>query len=263
MISMDEMRIFMTKLAYQGSTLGPLACSLWSKDEASSPTKNGMCEIYARINILGAIACDGPDEFSDLFAAETMNGLYTRMIICPGPSGWKWDFDWEPTTECRKPGVVDVPSSATKARAAWIEAGTDSQKKMRGRLGEIAMRVALISASANHDTTITEECMQAALRFAEWQELVKMVYCASPAQNDDAKITVAILAALKEEGGEMVRFRDLARKHNWARKFGSPAVTRVKWSLIKEELIHAELRIDPETDNPIPGEYTGRVCCNE
>jgi hypothetical protein len=245
----------MSKIGIQGSSLAPTLCTLWYQDRAGSADKTGLHEVYARLNILGALACKDRDEFSQLFGAETLAGLYSRIILAPGPSNWRWDQMWKPSGETRKPGVVEITRDVFTAKDAWRDERPDVK---RGRIGEMALRVAVISASANWDRTITPECLAAALRFAEWQEKVKMVYQASEALNLDATITGAILDALDEEGGELVKFRDLSRKKNWSRKYGATNVTRVKDALTRDGLIYAE-QVPDKNGEPIHGRYTGYV----
>ena len=159
---MDEARTLLSKLGIHGSALGPTLCQLWGKDQAASPIKSGMMEINARMSLLGALACQDRAEFAELFAAETMGGLYSRVIVAPGPTGWKWSARWRPQVVFRRPPTrpIHVPDSVYNTVEAWRDAAPE------GRICEIAYRVALISAAANHDAEITPECIQAALRFA-------------------------------------------------------------------------------------------------
>ena len=115
----------------------------------------------------------------------------------------------------------------------------------RNRLGEIVLRVALISASANRDKSITKECLAAAFKFGQWQETIKYNYRPSRAENKDAEIENAIIDAFKEQGiGKYVRFRELLHKKNWSRKYGSPNVTRVKRAMVDEGILDQQMEHD-------------------
>ena len=266
---MDEARTLFSKLGIHGSALAPTLCQLWGKDQAASPVKGGMMAINARLSLMGALACHDRDEFAEFFTAETTGGLYSRMVIAPGPNGWKWSAKWQPKVVFRRPSTkpIHVPDFVYNTVEDWRDSAPEGRK--RGRICEIVYRTALISASINGDTEITPACIAAAIAFGEWQERVKMVYAASFAKNDDAVITCAALDALaqaeeeNEEGTDnWVKWADLIRKHHWARKFGSSNVARVKRSLIEDKLIEAEpeIKIDDETGKPsLTGRFTGRV----
>ena len=155
-----------------------------------------------------------------------MGGLYSRCLICPGPAGWKWSSLWRPKVVLRRPKTrsVTVPDAIVHMAEDWRDA---EPAKKRGRLAEIALRVALITSSANHDDEVTAECMQAAIFFMEWQERIKSVYTASTAQNDDAKITCAARCngrsgSRGEEGdtARWVKWSGIARAKNWQRMGG-------------------------------------------
>jgi hypothetical protein len=115
------------------------------------------------------------------------------------------------------------------------------------------VRVAVITASCNGDSGITRECMEAALRFAEWQERVLKVY--QPATSDDKfdMFVAEVEAALREEqkgrpGDYYIRWRDLALKHHWYRTY-SRAITPMKKMLIQEELLMVHKTIEGEGEN--------------
>jgi hypothetical protein len=259
-IVMDEAGTLLNKMAIQGSSLSTALTHLWDEDEDASAIKGHKCDIYARLSMLGGLACKDRDQFSLLMGAVTMGGFYSRLIVCPGPTGWKFTQKWRPNVVIRHPSVVTISDADIDVFEDWRDEFDDVKDvdKKRGRIVEIAERVALISAAANHDKTLTPECIQAALRFAEWQEKIKSVYCASEALNLDGQITGAILDALAEEEGDYVKFRDLFHQKNWKR-FGSSNVTRVKQSLIAEKIIDAELATDKTTGEEIPNRYTGMV----
>jgi hypothetical protein len=115
--------------------------------------------------------------------------------------------------------------------------------------------VALITASANWESKVSDTCLAAALRFAEWQEKVREVYSVGVAENPDAMIATAIIDAcidLKKaaEAGKPITFcgepilspngrvhwRLLSKKHNWSRKYG-PAITRCRNGLVDEGIL--------------------------
>jgi hypothetical protein len=173
---LDEMRDMQAKIGIQGSSLGQAICMLWSRDEAGSADKSGHYRVNIRLSILGAIALNDPSEFPEVFGASSQGGQYDRCLFAPGPStAWKFDHRWQPARRggehARTCTNVKVPHFVYDILDEWREAAPVGT--VRKRLGEMALRVALISAGANHDSVISRECMAAALRFCEWQERVR------------------------------------------------------------------------------------------
>jgi hypothetical protein len=267
----DEMRELMSKMAIKGSTLQQKLCELWSSDYLDATDRNGTLAMRARVSILGNLKIKDRDEFSTLFGAATQDGFFDRMVLVPGPESW--DFDWEWTVPGQssmdltgevedlidyqppKPtGEVTVPSAIFALLKSW-EAEHKAQDVRPGRLGEIALRNAIISASANGDKEVTEECMTAALAFADWQMQVRRVYTAGEAENDGAKVTGLILNAFDEleaadrigkpicVGGRpilqkgWVDFRLLQHKKNWHKRYSAAMVNSTIRSLVESHLI--------------------------
>jgi hypothetical protein len=241
----DELKATMAKMAINNSTLTTTLCELFYEDEAGGADKASDMGVYMRLNILGALKAEDATEFAESFGSSTTGGLYDRFLFIPGPRNWKPKGIWQPAPrrEVRRPlntirgvGVY----RAHKMKDAWCEVpDTD-----RRRVGELALRVAMVTASANGDSTITEECMAAALRFMEWQEKVRKAYSAGVAANPDAVVASAILDAFEEyrdaEGKpQWVKFWDVGRKKNWSKKYGS-TVTRVRKSLAEERSLLEE-----------------------
>lgn len=245
----EEFEDQMARTQYQGSTLAQTFCTLWENDYQAIANAKGEREIKIRLSILGCLPAENLEDFHDAFAAKSTTGLYDRFLFAPGPTDWPWDpaKRWYVRPETRRPHTVNLPDSARVLSSAWLKASTED----RGRLLNLAMRVAILSASLNGEEIVTDECMQAALRFMEWQERVRAGYTASKARNDSAKLATAILEALQEHGvdenGEhrWVRLRELNRMYNWSRKYGS-SVTQVRLSLEADQLIRAKYQTDAE-----------------
>ncbi|MCU1247066.1 MAG: hypothetical protein JWQ49_95 [Edaphobacter sp.] len=250
-LMLDELKNMMNKVNIQGSSLSTTLCTLWSEDSAGVSDVKGASTVNVRLSLLGNLKSKDPEDFRKSFCSESLGGLYDRFIFCPGPTDWEPDYNWDQITEFRAPTQVTVkrpglPSLAYQMLSAWRKASAEGSE--RGRIGEIAIRVALISAAANHDSEITEPCMAAALRFAEWQERVRSIYTPSSARNDDAAITGLILAAFeayeKDNPGEWVRFWDIARPSTWYAEYGSAACTRAKQAMINDGFLIEETEED-------------------
>ncbi len=266
----DEMREMMAKMGYKGSTLQQKLCQLWSTDTTSSALAKGVTSMRARVSLLGNLKVKDRDEFSTLFAAQTQDGFYNRMIFAPGPTDWEFDWDWEPPSPAqsfdmahlgypatlprtypRPLGPVSTPGSCFQQLRDW-EAAHKANNINPGRLGEIALRTAVITASANGDVMVTSECMAAALAFADWQMAVRKIYAAGEAMNEDAQVTGLILDAFaelyeaeadgspKKLGGRYIKvpggwvnFRLLQQSKNWHKKYSASTVNRNVYALVK------------------------------
>jgi len=252
----DELRTLMSKVNIQGSSLAPALCTLYYKDEVGGAVKGKALSAYVRLSILGGLKASDPMEFREVFGSETTAGLFDRFIFAPGPRRWMWSDEWRlPTCEVneefgcvgsgpRKGWPVKVTKNVFERVKAWR---AERQDLDRGRRGELAMRVAAISASMNQEQVISRACLEAALRFAEWQERVKTVYCPGEARNPDAVLTTEMLTAFEEahklKPNSWHKFRDMARAHNWNRKFG-PVTTRVRDSLVRDGFLEEEMGED-------------------
>lgn len=246
MLIQDELRDTFAKINIQGSSLAPLLCKMYYEDEGGSADKLGVHQARARLSILGALAITDATDFQAIFGSGTTAGLYDRFIFAPGPSDWSWNHWWQvPPVASRLPVNVSVKRSHFDRLEAWTAQGK-ALGINRGRLAEIALRVAVISSSASGERDLTEACVTAAIRFAEWQYRVRLVYGPGMALNQDAQCCSAILDALHEasaRSGKLnpVKWRDFVNNKSFNRKFGSSMVTRTRESLINGGHLEAEL----------------------
>lgn len=250
----DELRNMFAKIGIQGSSLGSVLCTLFYQDEVGSAVKGKKVTASVRLSILGSIKCKDQTEFREVFGAETLAGLYSRFLLIPGPAKWDWDDAWikrQPSSEIgddfaieddgpRQGSVVTIKKCALDRVKAWRAEQPD---KDRGRPGELALRIAAISASMNKESVISPECMDAALALMTWQEAVTLIYAPSEGRNPDAIVTGEVLAAFDEAHKAAPNawqvFRDLSRKHQWPNKHGS-MVTRIRESLVKDGILEEE-----------------------
>jgi hypothetical protein len=171
----------------------------------------------ARVSLLGNLKIKDRDEFPILFAGNTQDGFFSRMILAPGPKNWEFDWEWKapPPEPCiegdvsdyasvmsyqpypRPRGPVNMTTEGFAQLNAWKKTHQDEGVKA-GLFGEIALRVAVISASANGDDKVSAECTKAARAFADWQMAVKTVHTAGEGRNDDAILTGLIEDAFIE-----------------------------------------------------------------
>ncbi len=253
----DELRNTIAKANIQGSSLPSTLCSLWSQDEAGAADKTGEHVCLVRLNILGALKADDAEEFAEVFGKESTTGLYDRFIFGIAPKGWKFQ-KWEcPEPVKRAPKGCTISSDIFQMLEEWRDVDT----KSRGRLGEIALRIAYITSAANHDSEVTTESMRCALEFVQWQEAVRSAYKAGLGDAIDAQCTNAILTVLEKlEPGVWIRWKDMAGKKNWYRKYGSTVLSRVRDAMAKTGLtIEETIEEEDEKGRTTGKKRTGRL----
>jgi hypothetical protein len=239
LLAQDELRnLIKSKVGIQGAALPYVLCELWNKDSAGGVTKDSNDAVALRLSILGAMKCDDAVEFQSLFGQSTTDGLNRRFIFGVAPSGWEWqpvDIKPEPM---RSFYSVQLPQYCYELLQQWRKA-----KQGRSSLGEIAMRVALVTSFMNYDAEITKEAMNCAFRFMEWQEQVREIYKPGEAETKEAEVEAAILTVLNKLAvGEAVNWWKIYRNKHLDRK-GSLLVNRVRDALVKEGMIG----FDPKT----------------
>jgi hypothetical protein len=163
-----------------------------------------------------------------------------------------------PQGDTRFPKGTQLTKESVELMKQWRDKDTVS----RGRLGELALRIAVITASANHDEEVNTECMQRALEFMEWQEQIRSRYKAGVGVDEDARCTETILTALAEEhakGAEWVRFTRLCQNKNWYKKFSATRVSRVRIALASEGVLIEEYSERDKDDPESRAKRTGLV----
>jgi len=190
----DEFRSVMQKCAIQGSALPQMICQLWSKDKAGVADKKGMQTCYAKLSILGNIACKDPSEFAKLFGSNTVSGMVDRFIF-----GFSTVFVRYRPPQVRREMFdnlkpVRIPNWVWDAKDEWA----DRYPETRRRLAEHALRIALVTAAVNGDREITKRCFEAALRMMEWQERIREIYRPGLAETKEAEAYESVYSALWE-----------------------------------------------------------------
>jgi len=252
----DELRDTFGKISVQGSSLGPTLCKLWSLDEAGSADKKGEHTVRVRLSILGSLKAKDATDFARVFGAATNDGLYDRFVFGVIPEGWEYE-DWNPRPESRRPQPTTIPAVCYQMVKTWRAEGRKVGLD-RGRLAEIALRWALITAVANQDGAIKVEGMEKALLFCEWQENIRSLYKAGVSDTLDGQCMGALLDTFEKLEGKPVKFSDLAKKRNWYRDFHI-CVGRVRALLIKDGILVEETRMELDRDGREKEKKTGRI----
>ncbi len=130
----------------------------------------------------------------------------------------------------------------------------------RGRLAEIAMRVAYITSAMNYDSQMTVEAVRCALEFVEWQEAIRGSYQAGLGDGVDAQCTNAILSVLEKlPPGAWIKWRELAGKKNWYRKYSARTLSATRDALAKSGMTIEETVLEEGEDGRQRKKKTGRL----
>ena len=143
LLSCSELLILMLKAKIENSALSPCLCDLFDDDIASISDKTHTDECNACLSILGALKCDDALDFSRIFGTGTGAGFADRFILGLCPPGERHEYkDLDFKGDFRFPKGVTVERWCFERVNAWRKANPDGN---RSRLGEIALRVALVS----------------------------------------------------------------------------------------------------------------------
>ena len=233
LLSLDEMRNMMLKGSIENASLISVLCELWSKNFSGGADKKGSHEINLKLSIVGCLKAANPEEFSEVFNHHTAAGLWDRFVFGFSPKSEEWHY----TSLTKAIPTVDRFSEPTvspdieETVHQWINAGKD-----RDRLGEIAARVAYISAAINGDTYLCDAALQAALRFVEWQEKIRELYRPAKGSNEWQECMNAVLDAFEKAPGKALHWRQTATKKHWYRSFPR-ALSGVKRTLERDGVI--------------------------
>ena len=231
----DELRDMLCKVGIQNSSLAPVLCKLFYKDSAGVAVKEGVHDVLVRLSILGGLKCKDAEEFSEVFGKQTNDGLYDRFIFAIAPPVENADWEWKPNKEVRFPKGVRISTATYAAVNEWCADGKKIDRD-RGRTKELVLRVALLTASANHEDVVTEECVRCAIKFGEWQEQVREQYKAGQATNLEGQCMEAVLDFFTLNPGKKYKWSDLGKIKSWYRKYSS-CLERVRKQLIGDGVL--------------------------
>jgi hypothetical protein len=255
LLSSDEFRSVMGKCAIKGSTLPQMINTLWNKDKSGVSDKKGKQTCYAKLSVVGNVACKDPAEFATLFGAATVSGMYDRFVYGYATKAVRFRPEPVNTEMFNNLKPVRIPAWAWEAKDAWM----DLDPEPRRRLGEHVLRVALVTAAVNGDREVTKACLEAAFRLMEWQQRIRNVYRPGLAETKEAECFEAVERALWEQQtfqiangkapkgasditsvpDQMVRllhFTQVVNKKSYYRKYAG-LIDRVKRTLVENQII--------------------------
>jgi hypothetical protein len=180
-----ELGDVLRKTSMDNSTLASTLCDLWDENDYSKPLPGGgHTDVDCRLSWMGGIPANlkKPEKFLELFGGETNYGLYPRFIFGYCDKPWRYE-EWDnpfKSMAINFPAEDEVEEMAFNTFACTVVTSMEEKAEAMldqwnppvpdaGRLRYNAKKVALLSASANSETTVTAECMRKALLFMEWQ----------------------------------------------------------------------------------------------
>jgi hypothetical protein len=212
LLVLDEMRNLMCKGNIENSSLMSVLCELYYRNKAGGTDKKNDWKVDVRLSMLGCVKIASPAEFPEVFGFATAQGFYDRTIFGVDPEdSFRWSR-WSIPPFAFEPSEPFMPEEFDEAMENW----KSQNKKFRKRLGELILRVALVSAAINQDKVVSHECFRAATEFMEWQEKVRGFYQPAKGTNDHQEAVLTIEEALMKVGGA-ASWRHLTLKNNWFR----------------------------------------------
>jgi hypothetical protein len=263
----NEMTDVLKKTGVENSTLASKLCDLWDDPYFEKIVNKEKVTVNCRLSWIGGIPAseDNTARFSQLFGAETNFGLYPRFIFGYTTKG----FNYRPWTHKTEAATVSLdytdgmqtnldPLSNT---VVFVESISPEADKMHqdwapvcehpGRIKYNALKVAVLTASANRETVVSAECMAAAIRFMEWQIQIRQTFQTGEALNQGAECRDVILKALKSVGAahEFVSWRVVAHNRKWGEKYGDWMVKTTIENLVEAgELVYRKITAGEDKD---------------
>lgn len=218
-------------------------------------------EIQFPFSIIGGIV---DTEFGNTYSANTVGGLYDRMLFGVAPEGFDWAYRPFPYHHpffrggkmALNPVPVDIQPDVWELTKAW-----KNQDKGLTRIIEIAVRVATIFASMDGRTVLTAKDVEKMWGFVTYEKNVRGLFLPNPGVNPDAVYANAALAWIKLHARQWRTFKELKDGTNYYRRQLGPYVcTRTLQALTKDNEIDMWVSgLNKEGKlNPMPADYQGK-----
>jgi hypothetical protein len=229
----DELSHTLEKANIERASFPYILNSAYYKDEFPLTSAGGKTSNFnSRLSILGGIV---EENFGHSFGSATTGGLYDRFIFGRSPA--PFDFIYRPyegTPEEVQPTEVWIAPEVWEAKDEW---GRENEA-LRGRVGENAVRAAVICASFDGQKILTAKHLAPARALAEYQARVRLVLRPNPGENTDARCAFAILQALPENAAWANRRELYQRIHG--NRFGPGAFDRAVSNLQFNEQVETK-----------------------
>ncbi|MFZ3212710.1 MAG: hypothetical protein ABSE40_19350 [Candidatus Sulfotelmatobacter sp.] len=256
----NEMGATLKKAAIDGSVLSDMLCEVWDTGEWECRDKGGSSECDCRMSWVGGVPVDAdkPEQFAEAFGKFASRGLMSRMIL-GYHAGERFRHDgkeWTPTpgaSETVLTGddlyasldkyLMSTPVRTVDPEAQRVYDAWSCPQDVDGRLKYNLMKVALLTASANHEGTVSPDCMAKAILFMDWQARLREVFKPSDAIGTPEAVLGEIImrkfrsmpksdqrGSLRSANGE-IKWRRVAHDMKWA-GYGAGVLDRAIKSLV-------------------------------
>jgi hypothetical protein len=243
----NEMGATLKKAAIEGSVLSDMLCELWDTGQWECSDKTGTQECDCRMSWLGGVPVpqDDPEEFAAAFSKFASYGLMSRLILGYSTIPFKHDGkEWRPksrvteeTFDYTNPAAF-VRTSATIVRrmepvAQELYDAWHHPQDRDGRMKFNLHKIAIITASANGEESVTAECMRCAILFMNWQGELRTVFRPSEAIGTPESILGEIIMRKfrKLPYGKAILWKDVAHDMKW-KKYGASLLNRTIEALV-------------------------------
>jgi hypothetical protein len=246
LLVVDELKSLLAKANIENSNLYSCLNELFYHTSFQVADRKGKHETSpVNFNLLGNLPCNDAAQFTELFGHDSQEGFYRRCLFGIGLRAEP--FIYRNVGDTLKTWIADLPFKPTELRAtaamhekveAWKQASVDEeQRKRREGLGELIVRVALVSGSANGDEKTTDKAWDAAVTFIEWQEQIRTVYAPARA-NDPYTQCMDMVVSYLEGCKGLVNWRRVSQSQHWHRRdYTSRYLKAVKHCLISEGML--------------------------
>lgn len=185
-----------------------------------------------------------PEQFTELFGSDAQRGFYRRCIFGVGLRAEPFVFrpareELEKCLAKFEPSRLEVPSDTYGMLHAWKErSANEEQRARREGLAELILRVALVTASANGDDTVTPAALRAATEFIEWQEQIRTVYAPAKTKDPYAQCMDMVIDYLEKKCEEgLINWTRVSQYEHWHRREFSRHLLAAKRYLLTEGLL--------------------------
>jgi hypothetical protein len=264
----NEMTEVLKKAGIESSALAPRLCDFYDDGQFEKVVNGNRVTVDCRLSWLGGIPAsqDRPDRFRELFSSESNYGLYERFLF--GYSDAKFNYKpWSPPdppkpksglsledaiSQSQNGGATMVMEIAPEADALcreWL-ARREGEGTEERRLEHMLLKVSALSASANMEETVSARCMRAAIKFMDWQAILKRTFKSGEAKTHEAEFDAMALEAIRQQNertGSFCNWKRLSHDRKWGDKYGDSNILR--WV---DGLISSTRLLCPAVKNPDP-----------
>jgi hypothetical protein len=245
LLIVDELKNLLAKANIENSNLYSCLNELFYHTSFCVSDRKGMHESSpVNFNLLGNLPCSNAAQFTELFGHDSQEGFYRRCLFGVGMRAEP--FIYRPVGDTLKTLLNKLQFNATRLRATkemyesmevWKQrSATEEQRARREGLGELILRVALVTSSVNGDQQVTDKALDAAVEFIEWQEQIRTVYAPARAKSPYAQCMDMVVGYLEGCKG-LVNWRRVSQTEHWHRREFSQHLPAVKRYLISEGML--------------------------